>query len=45
MRGGKRDNAGRKNSALPFKYITIRINPDLEKEFRAMAEKYKSKKQ
>ena len=43
MKGGKRIGAGRPKSAAPFKYITVRINPDLENEFKAMAERFKSK--
>ena len=43
MRGGKRIGAGRKKTSAPFKNITIRVNPDLETEFREMAEKFKSK--
>ena len=43
MKGGKRIGAGRPKSAAPFKYITVRINPDLEIEFRELAERFKSK--
>jgi len=43
MKGGKRIGAGRPKSAAPYRYVTVRINPDLYDEFKLMAERFKSK--